>query len=70
MSELQKGSPAMKGAYRKGFEAFRAGKNRNANPYRKHYPCNSRNGGTWGAVFCSYWDQGWAAAKVTDSAEH
>ncbi len=54
-------NPAMRGAFKKGYEAFKAGQPRTANPYDdKRKDCGRL---TWSRSFIACWDDGWAWAE-------
>ena len=57
-------NPAMRGAYRKGYEAAKAGKSAGACPYEdKRKDCGRL---TWSRAFQSAWRDGWDAARQAD----
>jgi ribosome modulation factor len=55
--------PPFVGAYRKGYNAAKAGRTKESNPYDR-----ITQGGTlrdsWGALFRGYWYSGWADATA------
>lgn len=55
---------ALRGAYDRGATAARDGRAASSCPYRvAPNGCHRRNGGTWGAVFRSYWMDGFRDVK-------
>lgn len=49
-------------AYKKGMEAFRAGKDRNDNPYKRDQLCGYRRSiVTFSRTWWRAWDEGWEA---------
>jgi ribosome modulation factor len=57
-------NPAMRGAYRKGYEAATAGKTAGACPYEdKRKDCGRL---TWSRAFRAAWHDGWDAARQAD----
>lgn len=61
------GSPAMRGAFRKGWEAYHAGKPRR-HPYADRRTGHN-NGVTFSAAFSRFWNEGWDAAQADSFGE-
>ena len=57
-------NPALRGAYRKGYEAAQAGLSVTACPYQDKRKWDGRL--TWSRAFQSAWRDGWDAARQSD----
>jgi ribosome modulation factor len=61
---FDKWNPAWRGAYRKGYEAAKAGLSITACPYQDKRKGDGRL--TWSRAFQSAWRDGWDAARQDD----
>lgn len=61
---FDKWNPAIRGAYRKGYEASQAGQPYTACPYEDKRKSDGRL--TWSRAFARAWEDGWSDARSHD----